>query len=72
MISPKTQKQPSPKTAVEPKNSDEKVTMMPRPVPSQDLIRERAFELYENRGREAGQDEQDWLSAEQQILKARQ
>ena len=43
--------------------------MMPDTVPSQDLIRERAYELYENRGREPGQDEQDWLRAEQEILK---
>ena len=39
-------------------------------VPSQDMIRVRAYELYENRGRENGQDEQDWLRAEQEILKA--
>jgi hypothetical protein len=37
-------------------------------VPSQAKIRERAFELYESRGREPGQDEQDWFSAEQEII----
>jgi hypothetical protein len=37
---------------------------------SQDLIRTRAYELYESRGREPGQDEQDWLRAEQEIRKA--
>jgi hypothetical protein len=36
--------------------------------PSQDLIRERAFELYENRGKENGGDKQDWHRAEQEIL----
>jgi hypothetical protein len=44
--------------------------MMADTVPSQDKIRVRAYELYERRGREAGQDEQDWLRAEQEILKA--
>ena len=72
MISPKTQKETPLKTGVGPKSSDDKVAMMPRPVPSHDLIRERAYQLYESRGCEAGQDEQDWLKAEQQILKARQ
>jgi hypothetical protein len=43
---------------------------MPDTVPSQDMIRVRAYELYESRGRENGQDEQDWLRAEQEILKA--
>ena len=38
-------------------------------VPSQDMIRARAYELYESRGRETGQAEQDWLRAEQETLK---
>jgi hypothetical protein len=33
------------------------------------MIRERAYQLYESRGREPGQDEQDWLRAEKEILK---
>jgi hypothetical protein len=44
------------------------------PVPEQDFrerrldrIAERAFELYEARGGEHGQDIDDWLLAEQQI-----
>ena len=44
------------------------------PVPEQDLrdqrldrIAARAFELYEARGGEHGQDIDDWLQAEQQI-----
>jgi hypothetical protein len=32
------------------------------------MIKARAYELYENRGREPGQDEQDWLRAEQEML----
>jgi DUF2934 family protein len=68
MIDPKVNQQPQPKSAVGQKNSPGKVAMRPDPVPSQDMIRARAYELYENRGRECGQDEQDWLRAEQEIL----
>jgi hypothetical protein len=31
--------------------------------------RERAYALYESRGRKSGEDEQDWLRAEQETLK---
>jgi hypothetical protein len=36
------------------------------------MIRARAYELYEDRGHEPGQDEQDWLRAEREILSAEQ
>jgi len=68
MSSLKNQKQPQPKNAGVPKLSPGKVAMMPDTVPSQDRIRERAYELYEGRGREPGQDEQDWLHAEREML----
>jgi hypothetical protein len=68
MIDPKA-KQPKPNIVVGPKNSAGKVAMMPDLVASQDTIRGRAYELYESRGREPGQDEQDWLRAEQELLK---
>jgi len=68
MINPKTQKQPQSNDAVGSKGSQAKVMMMPN-APSHDTIRERAYELYESRGREPGQEEQDWLRAEQDILK---
>jgi hypothetical protein len=68
MMSPKIQTQPQPKFVVDPKSSDDREAM-PLPAPSQDHIRERAYQLYESRGGEPGQDEQDWLRAEQQILK---
>jgi hypothetical protein len=67
MISPKTQKQSSPKI-VDPKSTPGTVTKMPDTSQLQDRIRERAYALYEGRGREAGQDEQDWFRAEQEIL----
>ncbi len=41
---------------------------MPDTVPSPDRVRERAYELYEARGRELGQAEQDWFRAEREIL----
>jgi hypothetical protein len=68
MISPKTHKQPQPKIVVDPKSSLGKVAMMLDPGPSQDMIRARAYELYENRGREPGQEEQDWFRAERELL----
>jgi hypothetical protein len=42
----------------------------PPSAPLQKEIRERAYELYESRGREPGQDEQDWLRAEREIALA--
>ena len=66
MISPKTQKQPQPRI-VGPKSSPGK-SATPDTVPSRDRIRERAYELYEGRGREAGKEEQDWFRAEREIL----
>jgi hypothetical protein len=70
VISPNSHKQPTPKTLGRSHNSPGHLAVMPDTVSSQDLIRMRAYELYESRGREPGQDEQDWLRAEQEILKA--
>ena len=49
---------------------DEVVTMQCT-IPTEETtrIRERAYALYESRGRKSGEDEQDWLRAEQEILK---
>ncbi|MGA2856973.1 MAG: DUF2934 domain-containing protein [Candidatus Sulfotelmatobacter sp.] len=69
MFDPKSVKQAKSNVAVPPKSSPAKLAMMPDTVPAQDRIRERAYELYESRGGEPGQDEQDWLRAEQEILK---
>lgn len=35
---------------------------------TEELIRHRAFELYEARGREDGHDVEDWLEAEVEIV----
>jgi hypothetical protein len=64
-----TRKQPMPKIVAGPKSIPGKVAMM---IPSQDRIRERAYELYESRGCKPGRDEQDWLRAEQEIRKQKQ
>jgi H+-transporting ATPase len=36
--------------------------------PLEDQIRQRAYELYEERGREDGHDVEDWLHAEKEIM----
>ena len=69
MFDPKANKQPKAPVVVPSKSSRGKLAMMPDDVPSDGKIRERAYELYESRGREPGQDEQDWLRAEREILK---
>ena len=43
------------------------MTTMPNAVCSEEMIRARAYDLYERRGREPGQDEQDWLRAEHEL-----
>jgi len=47
------------------KKSPLKAVSQPRQL--EDQIRERAYELYEARGREDGHDLEDWLRAEEQI-----
>jgi hypothetical protein len=37
------------------------------PQPGDDLIARRAYQRYEERGREDGRDLEDWLSAEQEL-----
>ena len=75
MIDRSANKQPKPKTVVDPKGSIGNVATITDTLSSssqdrtQDRTRERAYELYESRGREHGQAEQDWLRAEQEILK---
>jgi hypothetical protein len=66
MIDPKASQQPKRNAIAEPKLFSGK--MATKPDTSKEMIRERAYELYESRGREHGRDEQDWFRAEQQIL----
>jgi hypothetical protein len=67
MIDPKAQKQPKPQFGAGPQSSPAKVTMTDA-VPSEERIRARAYELYQSRGGEPGQDLNDWFRAEQEIL----
>lgn len=69
MFDPKTLKQSKPTPVVTQKTSAARLAMMPDTVPPQDRIKERAYELYESRGRQPGQNEQDWFRAEKELLK---
>jgi Protein of unknown function (DUF2934) len=40
-------------------------------IDPQEQIRRRAFEIYEQRGREDGHDLEDWLKAEAEIISQR-
>jgi hypothetical protein len=68
MIDLKKQTNPSSVSSV--KSSSDGVTSMPDSAPSSEEIRQRAYELYESRGREAGYEKQDWFRAEQEIVLA--
>jgi hypothetical protein len=70
MIDPKTYQPPQSKTVPIPKSSPAKVTAMPDLALSRDRIRDRAYELYEGRGCVHGQDEHDWLRAEEEIIES--
>jgi len=47
---------------------DKKHTPTQAITPSHDQICQRAYELYESRGRQDGFSEQNWFDAEQQLL----
>ena len=42
-------------------------TAINEPQELEDQVRERAYELYEERGREDGHDEEDWLRAKEEM-----
>jgi len=42
----------------------------PLPDPLEDTIRNRAFEIYEQHGKHDGQELDDWLEAEREVLEA--
>ncbi len=68
MIYSKANRQNNLSEVVTSKRSRAKVSMTPDAGPSLISIRERAFELYESRGGEHGQDKQDWLRAEREAF----
>ncbi len=51
-----------------PSTSHEAIPDFSTPRPAEQIIRQRAYELYEKRGREDGHAEQDWLRAEAEVL----
>jgi hypothetical protein len=54
-----------------PKNPLTRVSPISDAPGLENKIRERAHQLYEGRGREPGQDQQDWVQAEREILNER-
>ena len=48
-----------------PKKSPKTVTSEPQEL--QDQIRERAYELYEERGRQDGHEQEDWFRAKEEL-----
>lgn len=48
--------------------TSEVTTVTTRTVDIQDAIRERAYEIYEQRGGQHGADLEDWVRAEREVL----
>jgi Protein of unknown function (DUF2934) len=46
-------------------------SMRPNPMPSDEAIRMRAYELFSARGGDGGHDVEDWLQAEQELKNGR-
>ena len=70
MIVSKAQKKPKSNKVVvaAPQASAAMTGALTQVFASQDQIRERAFDIYQKRGGKPGNDMQDWLRAERQIL----
>jgi hypothetical protein len=68
MASSKVHKQSKAHKVVVSKSSPAKAVAESHAGASQELVRARAYEIYESRGNENGQDKQDWFHAEQEIL----
>jgi hypothetical protein len=64
---PSVSRKKKPLTLARPKSTPTNATSRPGTVSLHNQIRERAYELYESRGKENGNDEQDWLRAEQEF-----
>ena len=50
-----------------PKKLPTSVTSEPQDLELEDQIRQRAYELYEVRGREDGHEQEDWFRAKEEI-----
>ncbi len=49
--------------------SRQQTTRVPEPQNVEEQIRQRAYELYEERGREDGRDQEDWFRAEGEVTR---
>jgi Protein of unknown function (DUF2934) len=58
-------------TLATPKTTIPRVVSVSDAAGLENQIRERAYQLYEGRGCEPGQDRQDWVQAEHEILNLR-
>jgi hypothetical protein len=68
MFDPKGNKQAKTPIVVPLESAPGNLAMKPHAIACDTKIRDRAYELFESRGREPGQDEQDWLRAERELL----
>jgi hypothetical protein len=59
--------QPEPKSEAAPALANSQASAAAQPSPDQ--IRQRAYELYVERGYVDGRDEEDWLAAERELRK---
>ena len=64
----RTAQPPVPIDTAKPPVSAKSVNAVGTPQDTLEQIRRRAYELYEQRGRQHGLHEQDWLQAETEIL----
>ena len=67
-----SQKETRSKVTSIPSTSRAAISHSSMPEPAKHVIRQRAYELYEKRGREDGHAEEDWLHAEAEVLGTRQ
>jgi hypothetical protein len=54
-------------SANSPKKSPASATSEPQDLELEQQIRERAYELYEERGRQDGHEQEDWVRAKEEI-----
>lgn len=70
MLQSREFRKPSPMNTTRPVQATGRTEFSP-PAPTEDEIRQRAFELYEARGREPGHDVEDWQQAERELRQAK-
>jgi Protein of unknown function (DUF2934) len=66
--SPNKQVIPMPEVTSAPAIRKSAGSSAPTPIDLEQQIRQRAYELYEERGRTPGQEREDWFRAEREVL----